>query len=83
MSEDGKKAGKIAGQKTYELGIGLFGLSPEQQKENQIKGGKISAKNLNSQVWECTVTGHRSNPGGLSTYQKARNIDPSNRIRIQ
>lgn len=82
MIGDGKKGGSISGPKTYELGIGIFGLSPEKQKENQIEGGKIAAKNLNSQVWECTITKHRSNPGGLSTYQKKRGIDKSNRIRI-
>jgi hypothetical protein len=79
MSEDGKKGGKISGQKTYELSIGLFGLSLEQQKENQIKGGKV----VTSQVWECTVTGHRSNPGALTKYQRARGIDTSKRERIE
>jgi hypothetical protein len=78
MIEDGKKGGKISGQKTYELSIGLFGLSMEQQKENQIKGGKV----VTSQVWECTVTGHRSNPGALTKYQRARGIDTSKRERI-
>lgn len=35
------KAGKVGGPKTYELGIGLHGLSEEEQKENASKGGKV------------------------------------------
>jgi hypothetical protein len=41
MSEHGKKSGKIGGNKSKELGVGFFALTPEQQIENRIKGGKI------------------------------------------
>lgn len=67
MSEDGKKGGAIAKQ----LKIGIF--APGQQS----KGGSLTAK----QKWQCTVTGKISAPGPLTGWQKARDIDVSNRIR--
>jgi len=36
----------------------------------------------NSQKWKCTTTGHITTPGPLTMYQKARNIDITNRIKI-
>ncbi len=78
MREDGKKAGKISGQRHKENKTGVCGRSKEKMSKDGKKGGRISS----SQVWECTITGHRSNPGALSRYQKSRNIDTTNRIRI-
>lgn len=69
-AEHGKKIGK----KLYEEGKGIFALTKEQRSE-------IAKKN-NSQRWQCTVTGHISNPCGLSKYQNNRNIDTKNRIKI-
>lgn len=39
-------------------------------------------KDANLQKWQCLETGHISNPGGLSHYQKARGIDTTKRVRI-
>lgn len=52
---------------------------------NKIKNEKY--KNnfkiiTNCQKWKCTITGHISTPGPLSIYQRARNIDTINRIKI-
>lgn len=47
-----------------------------------IAAGPAAAKRINSTRWKCTVTGKISTPGPLTTYQKARGIDPSNRIQI-
>jgi general stress protein YciG/IS1 family transposase len=58
----------------YELGLGLATVSKEQLREN--------IKKVNSQKWMCLVTGYVSNPGGLNSYQKARRIDRSNRVRL-
>lgn len=69
-SEDSKKGGK----KTYELKIGAFSIPKEERLEIIQK--------VNSQRWMCLETGHISNSGGLSTYQKARGIDTSKRKRI-
>jgi hypothetical protein len=66
------------GQKTKELGLGFFGLTKEQMTENGKKGSKVT----NSQQWQCTETGHISNSGALSRYQKARAIDTSKRVRV-
>jgi hypothetical protein len=56
-------------------------------KETLVAGGKASGKanltKLNSQKWQCLVTGHVANPGNLSKYQKARGIDTSMRIKLQ
>lgn len=54
---------------------GLFSLTSEDRS-------KI-AKKTNLQKWKCTVTGYISNAGGLSNYQKNKNIDKSCRIRIR
>ena len=57
------------------LKVGIHGLTSEQLSEN--------AKKTNSQKWMCLETGHISNSGGLSNYQKARGIDTSKRKRIE
>ncbi|MFN9906379.1 MAG: hypothetical protein ACK56F_09685, partial [bacterium] len=43
-SENGKKSGKIGGQKTYEMGVGVHGRTKEQMIEDARKGGQISGK---------------------------------------
>jgi len=67
------------GNYVYENKLGIYKLTPEQHSENGRKGGKNSA----AQRWMCTKTGYVSNAGPLTRYQKARGIDPSNRIRIK
>ena len=76
--ESCSKGGKIGGRKNVESGH----LQSISSKGGKISG-KISAKKLNSQKWRCLVTGHISNPGGLSMYQKARKIDTSLRERVK
>lgn len=66
-------------KRRYAMGIGLAAIS----KEERQKISSRTLKNTMSQVWECTITGFRSTPSGLTTYQKNRNIDTSNRIRIK
>jgi hypothetical protein len=38
--KNGRKVGAVTGQKTYELSLGIFGLSREQRHENSKKSGK-------------------------------------------
>ena len=71
--------GKVSGKMQYELKIGIHGMSKEQKQEI----GKNSMKKINAQRWMCLETGHISNPGGLSVYQKARGIDTSKRKRME
>lgn len=68
--------------KTKELGIGVHGRTKEKMSEDSRKSGKIAAKITNFQKWICLETGHISNSGGLSRYQKAKGIDTSKRKRI-
>ena len=91
-TEDSSKGGKTAaelglgvhapgmqskgGKKVAELGLGIH--APGMQSKNGIKGGKTTT----SQKWICLETGHISNPGALSKWQKARGIDTSMRVRI-
>lgn len=78
-----KKYSKINGKKCYELRVGIFSISPEERIKISSKAGKIGSKNTNTQKWKCLVTGYISNPGGLSTYQKKRSIDTSQRVRVE
>ena len=73
-----KKEKSEYGKKTKELGLGIFSLTKDQMSENGRNGSKVT----NSQKWQCTETGHISNSGGLSRYQKARRIDTSKRVRL-
>ena len=65
-------------------------LTPEQRSERSKKAYLSTspeerierAKKASSQKFQCTLTGFITNAGGLSTYQKARGIDKSNRVRL-
>jgi general stress protein YciG len=70
LIENAKKGAK----KCKELGVGIYSQTKEQMKENGRKTG--------SQKWMCLETGFITAPGALSSYQKARGIDTSKRIRI-
>ncbi len=74
-SEELSEAGKRGLKTQKENNIGIFGMTLEQRRKN--------AKKINSQKWQCTVTGYVTNAGALTGYQKKRGIDTSNRIRIQ
>jgi hypothetical protein len=86
LSENGKrggkiggiKGGKISGKENRELGRGIFAFTSEQRSETAKKAGKIQSK----QKWKCSITGYVTTSGPLTQYQKKRNIDPSNRIKI-
>ena len=68
-----KETQKKGGKAIFEQGKGIF--SPEVL-------GK-GAKKLNSQIWECLVTGEQLPPGPLSCFQKKRGIDTKLRKRIK
>ena len=70
MQEHGRKNGL----KSYENGTGIHSLTSKQKSEL----GKMSC----SQKWMCLETGFITNPGNLSKYQKAKNIDTTKRVRI-
>jgi hypothetical protein len=69
------KNGKKSGTKHKENKTGVCGISPEEHSKR--------ASITNSQKWRCLETGHISNAGGLSKYQKSKGIDTSLRERLE
>jgi hypothetical protein len=63
-SKAGKIGGKVGGKKTYELGIGVHGLTKEQRSENGKIGGKITGK----KIYELGIGVH-----GLTKEQRSEN----------
>jgi hypothetical protein len=86
---------KKSGNKVKELGLGIFAITEDEKIKIAKKGyknglDKISkekrneiAKRVNSQKWKCLVTGHISNAGGLSRFQKNKGIDTTQRVRVE
>lgn len=67
------------GMRTYKLGRGVHKLTSTEKSEF----GRVGGLKTSSQIWECTITGYRTNAGALTVYQRNRNIDVSNRIRVE
>jgi hypothetical protein len=78
-SENGRKGGIKVAERHKKNGTGIYGQTKEQKSE----AGKIGGSNTSSQRWKCTETGFITTPGPLSTYQRARGIDISQRVRVQ
>ena len=77
--EEMRDQGRENGKKLHEEKKGIHSRTKEQMSEHSKRVSKM----LNSQRWQCTITGHISTPGALTTFQRNRNIDTSNRIRIK
>jgi hypothetical protein len=71
----GKIGGKISGKNNYDLNKGIHSQTIEQKSEF----GKIGGRKTSSQKWMCLKTGFICNAGGLTGYQRKRNIDTSQR----
>jgi len=78
-----EETAKKYGKENVELKRGVFGMTDEELYYSRKRGGEVSGKKTSSQRWMCEETGYISTPGGLSAYQKARNIDTSKRKRIK
>ena len=76
--ENGKKYGKFGGIKAFKNKSGIHALTFEERSENSKK----SVLKVNSQRWMCLETGYISTSAGVVSYQKARNIDTSKRVRV-
>jgi hypothetical protein len=61
---------------------GKASMTPGRAKNFGRANGRANAKALNSQRWQCLVTGFVANPGNLSRYQRARGIDTSLRVKL-
>ncbi len=98
LKSNGKKGGKLGGQagkgkpkrNTPETLLKLTQRLERAREcrtsEGLSRGGKVAGKKNGKLVmsyrYQCTVTGHISNAPALTRYQKARGIDPSNRIKL-
>ena len=52
----------------------LANTTPEQRS--------AAFRNVRETKFQCTITGHISNAGPLTNYQRARGIDTSNRVKV-
>lgn len=77
-----KRGGKTQGNLHKQNKTGFFTLSKEQLSKNGKVGGILGSKTTNSQKWMCTITGYITTSGPLTKYQRKRNIDIINRIKI-
>lgn len=77
-SENKARAGRIGGKNQPQEAKVRGGKNGD--RNGKSRGGKVGGKVTSLQRWQCTVTGYISTPGPLSLYQKARNIDISNRV---
>jgi hypothetical protein len=74
---NGKKAGSL------HVANGTGFLDPDYlQSEKKAESNKKAGLTTSSQRWQCTVTVKISNPGPLTRYQRARGIDPTNRVKL-
>jgi hypothetical protein len=60
MSEDGRRGGSVSGKKTYELKLGIHGLTPEQKTENGKKGAE-KVKELGVGIYALNVEQRKEN----------------------
>ena len=87
-----KLAGSISGRKTKELGTGIHaeGMASLGGRTAVILGRGIHAPGqkrkgalaANSQIWESTVDGFRSNAGAVATHNIREGWDPNARVRV-
>jgi len=85
-----RRANKTPEQRSESARKAQASRTPEQRSETARKRQENktpeqrsdSARKAASQKFQCTITGHISGAGPLSTYQKARGIDTSNRVRL-
>jgi hypothetical protein len=87
-----KLAGGKSGEKTKDLGIGIHaeGMASLGGRTAVLLGKGIHAPGqkrkgalvANSQVWESTEDGFRSNAGAVATHNIRRGWDPDARVRV-
>jgi hypothetical protein len=89
--EKQSKRGKIAGEKSRNEKTGIFNPdNSEKVAQGKLEGlkkcwekpGPRGSHKTLAMRFQCTVTGYISNPTGLSSYQRARGIDTSNRVKL-
>jgi hypothetical protein len=79
---------RLSGLDQLERGVGIHTQSIEDRKRmgEYCRDNKIGFHSLSKEErfakWKCTITGFVSTKQGLTKYQKNRNIDKINRIKI-
>jgi hypothetical protein len=82
-----KAAAKLHAERT-EDGKSLHGIRlAEKTHAKKTADGKSEhavrrGQKLNKELWKCLVTGKITNSGALTNWQRARNIDTSNRVKV-
>jgi hypothetical protein len=71
----------IGGLESYRQRKGLHAPGAVTFETRQA-GGKVGGRATASQKWRCLVTGHITNAGALTAFQRYRNIDTALRERI-
>lgn len=79
------KGGQTIGKRHRETGhIQALGrVQGRRNVENGTLNPSAGGKAAQAQRWKCLETGYVSTACGLSTYQKARGIDKSKRVRVK
>jgi hypothetical protein len=81
-SEQRKEAAKKSQETNKRNKTGAYELSEEERRERAKKNYHKTLGVVNSTMWKCLVTGHISNAGALTIYQRSRGIDTSQRVKI-
>jgi hypothetical protein len=66
------------GKTSLDKGSGIFSRSSEQWS----KDSKSGMTTTNSQLWQSTVDGFKSNAGNVAQHNRANGWDPNARIRV-
>jgi hypothetical protein len=72
-TEDGKSA--------HAVNMGRKAAKKLHEKKDE-QGKSLIAIKVNSQIWESTIDGFRSNAGAVANHNKANNWNPDARVRI-
>lgn len=72
----------IGGKESYRQKKGLHAPGVVTFETCQA-GGLVGGKKTSSQKWRCLVTGHITNAGALTAYQRHRKIDTTLRERLE
>lgn len=86
MSLEAKKKGGLLQPREVRVITGRKAAQRLNSRSNanadRSKAGKIGAIITNSQIWESTVDGFRSNAGNVSQHNKANGWDTKARVRV-
>ena len=73
--ENGKKIGKIRGQKNKEDGIGIFAMSQDEQQKARSRGGKKAAQtNKKNKTGIYALTSKEKSENGKKGREKAKEL---------